>query len=183
MSGSGPGPTTSGWHKPVQRVIQANRASGGFRTLRDMVAEDVIDRGRLVVERHLGEGSFAHVYMAALDRHRQVAVKMLRSELLEDRAALQLFLEESKLLRRLRHSHVVEFLGVGEASAPDQDDTLQDVFLVQEYCAGGSLYELVYRQMFEPTKKLYSERHALTWCIGVAKALAYLHTAQPKVGL
>jgi eukaryotic-like serine/threonine-protein kinase len=77
-----------------------------------------IDRAlgdRYRVERPLGAGGMATVYLAADLRHeRQVAIKLLRPELA---AALgrERFLNEIRVTARLQHPHILQLLDSGEA--------------------------------------------------------------------
>lgn len=52
----------------------------------------------------------------------------------------------------------------------------RELYFVQEYCAGGSLGDLVRRQMVRPYKRQHpSDADALRWCLHIASALQYLH--------
>lgn len=81
--------------KNARGVLTAVRAAGRFATLRDLIGTDAyIEPGRLKLLKALGEGAFAHVQHAQLrpegasekddSRLRDVAVKTLRQELLQD---------------------------------------------------------------------------------------------------
>jgi serine/threonine protein kinase len=47
--------------------------------------------------------------------------------------------------------------------------------------AGGSIGELVRRQMVQPFKLLYSDADALRWSLHIAGALQYLHESRPAI--
>ena len=178
-AGSAPKPVSSGWKKAA-KVLTLVKASQGFETLRDMISEEaIVDRDRLELKSPLGEGAFAHVILATLDGERPVAVKSLKPELLKDPAEIRLFLSENAVLRKIRHPHIIELIGVG--GAKDPAGAFRELFIVQEFCPGGSLRDIVFQQMITPRKSLYSASDALRWCLQVAKALAYLHAASPKV--
>jgi serine/threonine protein kinase len=55
------------------------------------------------------------------------------------------------------------------------------LFMVLEYVEGGSLWDLVTRQL-TTKKNLYSTKEAVRLLIGVAKGLQFLHERQPTVG-
>src|SRR2546423_3343353 len=89
--------------------------------------------GRYTIERELGRGGMATVYLAQ-DRkhHRQVAIKVLKPELA---AALgpERFLREIDTAARLTHPHILPLHDTGEAAALlyyvipyDEGETLQD---------------------------------------------------------
>src|SRR6266508_3588951 len=87
--------------------------------------------GRHAVERELGSGGMATVYLAHdVKHHRQVAVKVLRPELA---AALgpDRFLREVEIAARLNHPHILALYDSGEADG--------FLFYVMPYVAGESL--------------------------------------------
>ena len=150
----------------------------GFKTLRDMLSGDAfISSDRITLQKPLGEGGFAFVNLALLDGTRMVAVKTLKPELLDQPDEVQHFLAENELMRKIRHPSIVELIGIGGTSV---ESGFQDLFIVQEFCGGGSLRDLVLKQMTSP-KKLYSQADALRWALHIATALNYLHTAKPKI--
>ena len=110
--------------------------------------------GRYTVERELGHGGMATVYLADdLRHHRQVAIKVLRPELGvllgPDR-----FTREIRIAAALNHPHVLPLHDSGEA------DGL--LFYVMPYVRGGSLRE-----------KLSRERQlAIDEAVGLARQVA-----------
>ena len=91
----------------------------------------VVVADRYVVERELGGGGMAMVYLARdLKHERHVALKVLRPELA---AAIgsERFLQEIQILARLSHPHVLPFYDSGEA------DGL--LYYVMAYIEGPSL--------------------------------------------
>ncbi|KAG7669254.1 hypothetical protein Ndes2526B_g05554 [Nannochloris sp. 'desiccata'] len=172
---------TSGWKK-ASKVVNLVQASQGFRTLRDMLPHgSIIDANQFKVKASLGEGSFAYVNLAELDNGRLVAVKTLKPELIENPTEVKLFLQETELMRKIRHPSIVDLIGFGGKIDPSGSENFLDLYIVQEFCSGGSLKDLVYKQMATHRKLLYTQAEALRWCIDVAKALQYLHSAIPKV--
>lgn len=175
----GSGELDKGWRK-AKAVLALVKASQGFATLRDMISEDaMIDSSRLALSSALGEGAFAHVALGTLDGKRQVAIKSLKPELLNSPEEVTLFLAENEVLRKVKHRNIIELIGMGGAKG--EDGNLVELFIVQEYCPGGSLRDLVFQQMISPRRLLYSHKDALRWACGLAKALSYLHRANPKV--
>ncbi len=116
---------------------------------------------RYVIERQLGEGGMAEVYLAQDLKHdRQVAVKVLRPELA---AALgpERFLHEIKVTANLQHPHILQLFDSGEA------DGL--LFYVMPYVAGESLRDRLNRETQLPIDD------ALQITKAVASALDYAH--------
>ncbi|KAL4442953.1 hypothetical protein ABPG77_008444 [Micractinium sp. CCAP 211/92] len=181
-------------------LAAVDTAASGFALLRSRLHRDVfIDPARLRTVRALGEGAFGRTHRAELapegaatptrtitgrtrgsrdqPKPRDVAVKTLRRELLEDSETVLLFVKEVELLKTLRHRHIVELVGCSwQRSSLDSSvrsgqggGGIKTIFFVQEYCAGGSLGELVRRQMIRPYKKLYR----------LAAARLYWHVCKP----
>src|SRR5512134_756080 len=94
--------------------------------------------GRYVIERELGQGGMATVYLAQDVRHdRRVALKVLRPELSAILGA-ERFLQEIKTTANLQHPHILSLFDSGEA------DGL--VFYVMPYVEGESLRDRLRRE-------------------------------------
>jgi serine/threonine-protein kinase len=117
--------------------------------------------GRYGVERELGQGGMATVYLAHDLRHeRQVAIKVLHPDL---GAALgaERFLAEIKVTARLQHPHILPLLDSGAA------DGL--LFYVMPYIAGETLRARLARETVLPIAE------AVRLAGEVAGALDYAH--------
>jgi serine/threonine protein kinase len=86
--------------------------------------------------RLLAEGGMSRIYIAASDQGREVAVKVLRDELLHNTKARKHFEREIRLLSQLRHPNAVEYID----ACPDG---AEGPFLVMEYVHGSSLDQLL----------------------------------------
>ena len=72
--------------------------------------------GRYVVERLIGQGGMATVYLAQDPRHdRPIAIKVLRPELAASLGADR-FLREIKVAAHLQHPHILALYDSGEAN-------------------------------------------------------------------
>ncbi len=92
--------------------------------------------GRYQIVEPLGQGGMAHVYRAVDQKTgSQVAVKMMRDDLLNDPEFVKRFEAEARAASSLNHPNVVRVIGFG------QDDTRR--YIVQEYVEGSSLKELI----------------------------------------
>lgn len=88
-------------------------------------------RDRYVLERELGQGGMAAVYLAHDVRHRrQVAVKVLRPDLAAT-LGVDRFLQEIETAARFQHPHILPLLDSGEAS--------RFLYYVMPYIDGESL--------------------------------------------
>src|SRR5438309_4022956 len=117
---------------------------------------------RYTIERELGRGGMATVYLAQ-DRkhHRQVAIKVLKPELA---AALgpERFLREIDTAARLNHPHILPLHDSGEAEG--------FLFYVMPYVEGESLRDRLSREKQLPLG------NALQIAREVADALSYAHS-------
>ncbi len=94
--------------------------------------------GRYTIERKLGEGGMATVYLADDLRHqRKVAVKVLKPELAAVVGA-ERFLAEIKTTANLQHPHILPLFDSGEADSY--------VFYVMPLVEGESLRERIERE-------------------------------------
>ncbi|MFI5311254.1 MAG: protein kinase [Gemmatimonadales bacterium] len=120
--------------------------------------------GRYTVQRELGEGGMAVVFLAQDLRHdRAVALKVLRPEISAEIGA-ERFLREIKMAARLTHPHILPVYDSGEA------DGL--LFYVMPNMEGRSLRELLARERQLPLED------ALRITREVASALDYAHRNQ-----
>jgi serine/threonine-protein kinase len=91
---------------------------------------------RYEVTTRLGKGAMGIVYRAVdTQSGRDVAVKVISSELAVDAEALERFKREGEALRKLKHPNIVEFL--------DAFQHEERYVIVMEYVSGGSLHELI----------------------------------------
>ncbi|HEY3934388.1 MAG TPA: protein kinase [Gemmatimonadales bacterium] len=158
----------------------------------DRIATALADRYR--IERELGAGGMATVYLAHdLKHERQVAIKVLREDLSASLGAGR-FLREIKIAAQLQHPNILPLLDSGEA------DGL--LYFVMPYVAGKSLRERLAREGelpvheavrlitevvdalahahehgvvhrdIKPDNVMLSGRHALVTDFGVAKAIS-----------
>jgi serine/threonine-protein kinase len=117
--------------------------------------------GRYRIERELGEGGMATVYLADDLRHeRKVALKVLRPELAVIVGADR-FLAEIKTTASLQHPHVLPLHDSGEADG--------FLFYVMPYVEGESLRERLDRE------RQLSIDEAVRIATNVAEALQYAH--------
>ena len=122
---------------------------------------DAALRGRYEVDRQIGEGGMATVYLADDLRHeRKVALKVLKPELAAVLGA-ERFLTEIKTTANLQHPHILPLFDSGEADG--------FVFYVMPYVGGESLREKLDREHQLPVDE------AVRVATSVAEALDYAH--------
>jgi serine/threonine-protein kinase len=117
--------------------------------------------GRYRIERVVGEGGMATVYLAEDVKHqREVAVKVMRPELAATLGADR-FLREVQIAARLSHPHILPMHDSGEAAGI--------LYYVMPYVEGETLRERIIRQGALPPEE------ALRLAREIAEALAYAH--------
>jgi len=117
--------------------------------------------GRYQIERELGQGGMATVYLARDLRHnRHVALKVLKPELAAVVGA-ERFLAEIETTANLQHPHILPLFDSGEA------DTF--LFFVMPYVTGETLRERIDRERQLPVDE------ALGIATSVASALQHAH--------
>eukprot|EP00439_Symbiodinium_sp_Y106_P060174 s1143_g8.t2 len=126
--------------------------------------------------RTVGRGSFGE---ALLVRHRssgQMSVlKRVRLEGSSDAAAAaESAAREAQVLQKLRHPHIVEFLGAFVDNS--RDSTGGTLCLLMAFCEGGDLQHRL-QKVRQECRRL-SEQPALRWFDELCSALAYVHQHQ-----
>ncbi len=117
--------------------------------------------GRYRLERELGAGGMATVYLALESKHeRQVAIKVLKSQVAAS-LGKERFLREIGIAARLAHPHIVPLIDSGEAGGT--------LYYVSPFVTGGSLRDRLNRDCRLPV------RDALRIVQEVGSALDYAH--------
>lgn len=113
----------------------------------------------------IGEGAFGSVYKACLPGGQLAAIKVLKSDLMD-----QQFMNEVTIMRKFHHPNLLPLIAVS-TDGPS-------LCLVYQYMALGS----VSRFLASSARDLTSS-HRLAIAVGTARGLSYLHTAfdQPFV--
>ena len=111
----------------------------------------------------IGAGGMANVYQARCTiLNRIVTVKVMRSELAEDKDFVRRFQLEAQAVARLSHPNIVSIYDVGE------EDGLP--YLVMEYVEGANLKEIIRRQ------GALSPSETVNIGVQVCAALAHAHS-------
>ena len=117
--------------------------------------------GRYVIERELGQGGMATVYLATDTRHdRKVAIKVLKPDLAAIIGA-ERFLREIRTLAVLQHPHILGLI--------DSGDVEGTAYYVMPYVAGESLRDRLNRETQLPIAD------AVRFAVEIASALDYAH--------
>ena len=120
--------------------------------------------GRYAVERVLGSGGMAIVYLARdVELERPVAVKLLADNLAADDAFRERFVREAKLAARVAHPNIVSVFDTGE-------DENGRPYIVMEYVDGPTLADVLAERGKLPANEIVGL--ALQACSGLEHAHA-----------
>ncbi len=133
----------SGGVAPTERVLQSEQMAFVSDRLKVSASKmvDLSERtlGDFRLLRRLGGGGMADVYLAEqLSLKRQVAIKVLRSDLVEDETYLKRFEQEAKSAGSLNNPNIVQVYAIG------QDQGVH--FIAQEYVHGMNMRDYVSRK-------------------------------------
>ena len=121
---------------------------------------ETLAAGRYRVERTLGSGGMAVVYLAHDEElHRGVAIKVLAEHLADDDSFRARFLQESKLAGRLSHPNVVQVYDAGESEGSP--------YIVMEYVPGDTIAQ----------RGKLSSRDAVPLALQACAGLQHAHAA------
>src|SRR5437870_4165629 len=123
--------------------------------------------GRYTIERELGRGGMATVYLARDLKHdRLVAVKVLRPELAAVLGA-ERFLREIRLTAQLQHPHILTLIDSGEADG--------FLYYVMPYVEGESLRQRLEREGQLPLDEALRITRAIASALDFAHARGVIH--------
>ena len=131
----------------------------------------LVDMSQVVIKESAGSGTFGCVYRAEY-KERVVAVKLFKDKGLLYRLAQEIF-----VLAKMRHPNIVEFIGVGWKKGCEWEPAL-----FMEYCAKGSLFQLIYSpHELKATTRAEHHHNELDMnikkiALGVARALTFVHS-------
>lgn len=119
------------------------------------------------VLRLIGEGGMSRVYLASRESDDvPLVVKILRSEVTNDKRALERFIEEYNLVARIGSRHVARTYGHGVAG--------EYAYLVMEFFDGGDLNKRIAAKALEPDEALQIFRE-LMFALGDIHEQGILH--------
>jgi serine/threonine-protein kinase len=150
--------TASAYVEPVLGDLAAWNASAAT-VVCSLIAAGL--SGRYTIEREIGHGGMAFVYLARDDRlHRKVAIKVLAPDVGRDLGSTR-FLREIEIAARLEHPHIVPVHDAGTAAGL--------LYYVMRFVDGESLNDRLARERQLPLQT------AVAIAGDVAEALDYAH--------
>lgn len=116
-----------------ESVPPAGKAEAGSS---DKISRPETLIGEFKILRRLGRGGMSDVYLAEqTSLKRNVAVKVLKRELLADRSSVERFKTEAKAAAGLNHPNIVQVYSIGEWKGLH--------YMVQEYVPGSNIREYI----------------------------------------
>lgn len=125
---------------------------------------EIVLSGRYRILNRLGSGGMANVYKAMdLNLQRDVAVKILRTDLIEDPNFRARFLQEARSAANLTHPNIVTIYDFGHDSG--------QFFIIMEYVEGNDLKTVIRSQGQQ------SVQQAVDLMIQIGQGVGYAHRA------
>lgn len=131
---------------------------------------------RVVIEKYLSEGGFAHVYLVRLpkpiDGENEAVLKRVA---VPDKEALVSMRTEVETMKKLKgHRHIVTYI---DSHASQLKGGGYEVFLLMEYCAGGGLIDFMNTRL----QNRLTEPEILKIFSDVAQGVACMHYLKPPL--
>ena len=117
--------------------------------------------------RKLGEGGFGSVFLAEMDGATPVAVKIVSNQQPRE---VRRFVQEVSILKSLRHTNVVQFLGAFFSA--------DRIALLTEFLPRGDLHRLLGR---DTGGQLGWYRRGRAIALDVVRGIVYMHSRKPPV--
>jgi serine/threonine-protein kinase len=171
--------------EPPEPPLPADAAAAAPPLVTDTKAGEVIDLGQgagtYSLVKPLGKGGMAEVWLARREGpsgfQRDVALKRIRPDhLIEDEKANEfrrLFVDEARLAASLHHPNIAQVYDLQERGDGSY-------YLVMEYVAGSTLYEIIQQARHKGAH--FSASFACYIAIQVAEALHYAARARSSAG-
>ncbi|OJD14975.1 NAK/BIKE protein kinase [Emergomyces pasteurianus Ep9510] len=131
---------------------------------------------RVVIEKYLSEGGFAHVYVVRLPQPIDgVDTAVLKRVAVPDKAALANMRTEVETMKKLKgHRHIVKYF---DSHASQLMGGGYEVFLLMEFCAGGGLIDFMNTRL----QNRLTEPEILKIFTDVAEGTACMHYLKPPL--
>ncbi|KAJ5246515.1 hypothetical protein N7468_001498 [Penicillium chermesinum] len=131
---------------------------------------------RVIVEKYLSEGGFAHVYVVRLSSSANGSeTAVLKRVAVPDKASLANMRTEVETMKKLKgHRHIVKYI---DSHASQLRGGGYEVFLLMEYCAGGGLIDFMNTRL----QNRLTEPEIIKIFSDVAEGVACMHYLKPPL--
>ena len=131
---------------------------------------------RVIIERYLSEGGFAHVYLVRLPKPVDgEEITVLKRVAVPDKDALTSMRTEVETMKKLKgHRHIVRYI---DSHASQLKGGGYEVFLLMEYCDGGGLIDFMNTRL----QNRLMEPEIVKIISDVAQGVACMHYLKPPL--
>lgn len=131
---------------------------------------------RVIIEKYLSEGGFAHVYVARVPRdNNKHEIAVLKRVAVPDKDHLANMRTEVETMKKLKgHRHIVTYI---DSHASQLNGGGYEVFLLMEYCGGGGLIDFMNTRL----QHRLTEPEILKIFGDVAEGVACMHYLKPPL--
>jgi AP2-associated kinase len=135
-----------------------------------------VGQHRVIIEKYLSEGGFAHVYVVKVPRDGSKSdVAVLKRVAVPDKEALASMRTEVETMKKLKgHKHIVTYI---DSHASQLKGGGYEVFLLMEYCSGGGLIDFMNTRL----QHRLTEPEILNIFADVAEGVACMHYLKPPL--
>jgi alpha-tubulin suppressor-like RCC1 family protein len=155
--------------KELQQKIESQGSTKDEKSLsRGFTNTFEIHKDEIEITGEIGKGTYGIVYKAHW-RKMNVAVKLIKEDMLTQEDSLKGFQDECAFMKNLRHPNILLFMGAGTKGP--------EYFIVTELCEQGNLFELLHNKKNIPIGWEDKRRLALE----IAYGMNYLHSYKPPI--
>lgn len=131
---------------------------------------------RVIIEKYLSEGGFAHVYVARVPReNNKHEIAVLKRVAVPDKDHLASMRTEVETMKKLKgHRHIVTYM---DSHASQLNGGGYEVFLLMEFCSGGGLIDFMNTRL----QHRLTEPEILKIFGDVAEGVACMHYLKPPL--
>lgn len=131
---------------------------------------------RVVIEKYLSEGGFAHVYVVRLSKPVDGSdLAVLKRVAVPDKDHLANMRTEVETMKKLKgHRHIVRYM---DSHASQLQGAGYEVFLLMEYCSGGGLIDFMNTRL----RNRLTEPEILKIFSDIAEGVACMHYLRPAL--
>jgi AP2-associated kinase len=134
-----------------------------------------VGKYQVMIERHLAEGGFAHVYVVQNQSGKKAVLKQI---IVPDQEQVLTFQKEIKFMKIVSgHENVVQFFDSQVRSRSKSEGEGYEVLILMEYCSEGHVVDLMNSRL----KVRLTENEILNIFYSVCKAVAHLHYQNPPI--
>jgi len=130
---------------------------------------------QVMIERHLAEGGFAHVYVVQSQTGKKAVLKQI---IVPDQEQVLIFQKEINFMRIVSgNENIVQFFDSNIRARSKSEGDGYEVLILMEYCSEGHIVDLMNSRL----KVRLTEHEIINIFYSVCKAVAHLHYQNPPI--